>query len=403
MRYISYTLIFTLIVVVIFFVFKVAVNHRELVDYFDIKTSSNIEEDKQPSNTEPLLQNYPEIRQRTQSDDLKITITDGVRHIVPLNKIRSGGPPKDGIPSIDDPKFISVQKASEFLEDNKLGIAVEKDGDWRFYPFQILVWHEIVNDVFKGENILVTYCPLCQTGIVFVPEVEGEFVEFGTSGRLYNSNLVMYDRKTDSLWSQQGGRAIVGKLAGERLKIRSADNIFWSEFRKAHPEAEVLSRKTGVSRDYSSDPYGEYYTTKGTLFPLENEDDRLFDKAITYGLEVNGETKAYAEEAIKRDGLINDVFADLNLVVVVEPITQAVRFYNSSIYHPISSSLDGRLVVEFELRDDELFDTATGSKWSFDGEALSGPLVGERLERINPEFGFWFAWVAFNPKTHLYK
>lgn len=138
-----------------------------------------------------------------------VNVTNGVRHSVPLAEIIGGGPEKDGIPSIDEPKFVSITDAT-FLSDDELGIAVTLRDTAKFYPFQILVWHEIVNDEIEGQRILVTYCPLCRSGIVFDPLVSGERVEFGTSGKLWNSNLVMYDRKTDSLWSQILGEAIVG-------------------------------------------------------------------------------------------------------------------------------------------------------------------------------------------------
>jgi len=142
----------------------------------------------------------------------KIAITDGVRHSIPLDEILSGGPPKDGIPSIDKPKFISIRDADEWLkEENELGLALQIDGVKRFYPYRILVGHEIVNDIINGKRVLITYCPLCFTGIVFDPLIhvfsktsareQSERVEFGVSGKLWNSNLLMYDRKTDTLWS----------------------------------------------------------------------------------------------------------------------------------------------------------------------------------------------------------
>jgi hypothetical protein len=279
------------------------------------------------------------------------------------------------------------------LDDNKLGIAVEKDGSWRFYPFQILVWHEIVNDNFNGEPILVTYCPLCGTGIVFKPVVEGKVVEFGTSGRLYNSNLVMYDRETDTLWSQQGGKAIVGKLTGEELEVRPADNVFWKEFKQAHPEAEVLSRDTGELRDYTSDPYGDYYSSRSIYFPVENSDDRTHPKTVVYGLKVGDKAKAYDEAALKRAKLLNDNFADTGILIVIEPNTQAARFFNRNV--------DDRLLT-FEISDGSVLDKETGSGWNYDGYSTSGPMESGQLERLNPEFGFWFSWVAFNPETELY-
>src|SRR3989344_3707186 len=202
----------------------------------------------------------------------EIMVTDGVKHSVPLDEIIGGGPPKDGIPSIDNPKFISVAEASKVLNDSEPGIALDINGTARFYPFQILVWHEIVNDTINGQRVLVTYCPLCLSGIVFDPLVNGEQVEFGTSGKLWNSNLVMYDRKTDSLWSQILGEAIVGEMTGTRLEILPSDQIRFGDWRKLHPNGEVLSRDTEATRFYGQDPYGDYYTTPGTFFPGDKKD-----------------------------------------------------------------------------------------------------------------------------------
>ncbi|MBI4160268.1 DUF3179 domain-containing protein, partial [Candidatus Wolfebacteria bacterium] len=193
----------------------------------------------------------------TFQETKKIMITSGVKHSVPLDEIVGGGPPKDGIPSIDRPKFISVGEASEQVSDAEPGLALEIGSVSRFYPFQVLVWHEIVNDTIGGRRILVTYCPLCLSGIVFDPVVNGERVEFGTSGKLWNSNLVMYDRKTESLWSQILGEAIVGEMTGTQLKVLPSDQIRFGDWRKFHPSGEVLSRDTGATRFYGQDPYGD--------------------------------------------------------------------------------------------------------------------------------------------------
>ncbi len=289
----------------------------------------------------------------------EIMITDGVKHSVPLDEIIGGGPPKDGIPSIDAPKFISAAEASKFLTDSEPGIALNINGVDRFYPFQILVWHEIVNDVVGGERVLVTYCPLCLSGIVFDPLVNGERVEFGTSGKLWNSNLVMYDRKTDSLWSQILGEAIVGELTGAKLKVLSSDMVRFGDFKKLHPSGSVLSRDTGATRFYGQDPYGDYYTTPGTYFPVGKKDDRLSDKDFVLGIVVNGKAKAYWPEAVKKLGKVEDYFENKTIVVQYEKDIDAVRIFEKNS--------DGT------------------------------------LERINPFGSFWFSWVATHPDTELFK
>lgn len=289
----------------------------------------------------------------------EIMVTDGTKHSVPLNEILGGGPGKDGIPPIDNPKFISIAEANKQLTDTNPGIALEIDGDARFYPFQILVWHEIVNDVIDGKRVLVTYCPLCLSGIVFDPVVSGEQVEFGTSGKLWNSNLVMYDRKTDSLWSQILGEAIVGEMTGTKLEVLPSDMMRYENFKKIHTAGRVLSRDTGAVRFYGQDPYGDYYTTPGTYFPVGAKDDRLEEKDFILGIVVNSRAKAYWPEAIKVAGEITDQFEGKTIVARYEKEIDAVRLYEKKT----------------------------------DGS----------LERINPFGAFWFSWVAAHPETELYR
>lgn len=295
----------------------------------------------------------------------EIMVTDGVKHSVPLNEILGGGPPKDGIPSIDNPKFVSVSEASKLLRDNEPGIAISIDGATRFYPFQILVWHEIVNDTINGRRVLVTYCPLCLSGIIFDPIVNGERVEFGTSGKLWNSNLVMYDRKTESLWSQILGEAIVGEMTGTQLKVLPSDMIRYGDFKKQNPDGTVLSRDTGTTRFYGQDPYGDYYTTPGTYFPVGKKDDRLNDKDFILGIVVNGKAKAYWPEAVKKAGEVEDNFEGKTIIARYEKEIDAVRLF-----------------------------------FAQGGSASGGE---KKLERINPFGAFWFSWVAAHPDTELFK
>ncbi len=289
----------------------------------------------------------------------KIEITNGVKHIVPLDQIVGGGPPKDGIPSIDHPKFIGVVDAQKFLSDRDPGILFSISGTSRFYPFQILVWHEIVNDTLTGKRVLISYCPLCFSGIVFDPVVNGEWVEFGTSGKLWNSNLVMYDRKTQSLWSQVLGEGIVGDEAGVKLAVLPSDIVRFGDFKNLHPDGEVLSRDTGFTRAYGEDPYGNYYTTPGTYFPLTNKDSRLNDKDFVLGIVVNGKAKAYYQPSIKAEGTIEDAFQGETIVAEYKKDIDAVEI--------------------FEKKSD-------------------GTLA--RIEYIG---SFWFSWAATHPGTDLYK
>lgn len=302
----------------------------------------------------PIEQNDdPSFDTRTK----EIFVTDGVRHSVPLNEILGGGPPKDGIPSIDDPKYVSIADA-DFITDDEPGIAVSLNGIDRFYPFQIMVWHEIVNDNFNGQEVLVTYCPLCLSGIVFDPLVAGERVEFGTSGKLWQSNLIMYDRKTDSYWSQVLGEAIVGEMTGTKLTVLPSDMTRFGEWKGLHPNGQVLSRDTGAIRFYGRDPYGDYYTDNGSIFfPVANSDDRLENKDLVLGLVINEQALAIDAQAAKAKGELRTTFEGKTIVATYEPEIEATRV--------------------FEILSD-----------------------GTR-ERINPFPNFWFSWVAAHPETEL--
>jgi len=317
-----------------------------------------------------------------------------VKHSIPLNEIISGGPPKDGIPSIDNPKFESVVSADQYLKDDGFGLAIEVAGQHRFYPYQILVWHEIVNDHFNGKPLLVTYCPLCFTGIVFEPTVNGETVEFGTSGKLWNNNLLMYDRKTDSLWSQALGEAVVGKLTGTELIHYPALTTSWKAWKDVHPDGEVLSRNTGALRDYTRDPYGNYYTNSSILFPLSNIDGRLGIKENIYGIRVGDARKAYVHKDIEEEKVINDVVNDQALLILFDSNLSAVRMFDRNV---------DNINLSFELKDGKLIDTDTNSVWSFGGKAISGPMKGVQLEIIIHENSFWFSWAASFPETDIYQ
>jgi len=321
-------------------------------DFFDKETS--LDEDALEEIVEKAREDNPEAQNITTKE---IMVTDGVKHSVPLFEIQGGGPPKDGIPPIDNPEFISISDAESEVADDMVGIAVTVDRDHRFYPFNILVWHEIVNDTFDDRPVLVSYCPLCLSGIVFDPMVQGERVEFGTSGKLWNSNLVMYDRKTDSLWSQVLGEAIVGEMAGTKLTVLPSDQIKFGNWKSLHPDGKVLSRNTGAFRDYDDDPYGDYYTTPGTFFSLTNRDDRLPDKTLVLGVVVNGEAKAYVPSAVEKKGSFTDKVGGEVLLVQWQDNIGSFRISNAK----------------------------------------------HKEERINPFPTFWFAWVAAHPDTELYK
>src|SRR5918996_759321 len=202
--------------------------------------------------------------------------TDFSKHSVPLSEFLSGGPPRDGIPPIDEPKPTSQAEADEWLSDREPVLAVELGDEVRAYPVQILVWHEIVNDQLEGRPIAVTYCPLCNSSLVFDRRVRGRTLTFGTTGNLRNSDLVMWDRQTESWWQQLTAEAVVGELTGTRLAVLPSQVVSWADFQRLHPDGDVLSRDTGVARDYGRNPYEGYDQPDSQPFLFDGEtDDRL--------------------------------------------------------------------------------------------------------------------------------
>ncbi len=324
-------------------------------------------------------------------------------HIVPFDQIVSGGPPPDGIPSIDNPKFVNVQDAGNFMSDSDLVLGININGDIRAYPLLILVWHEIVNDKVGGVPVAVTYCPLCFTNQVFNSTTIGynRALQFGTSGKLYNSNLVMYDRTSKSLWSQALGQSIVGKYAGLKLQRIPFDISYWKDWKRLYPNSKILSKDTGFSRPYGADPYGDYYTSNQLYFPVSNHDNRLGLKEKIVGLDnTDGigkvQYKAYKLQQIETQKVINDDIGG-KPVTLFSLHPAMVRVYDRMV-------IEGGKILEFEYSNsnNKITDKQTGTEWNFDGQAVNGTLKGTHLTRLPFDEGFWFEWVAFHPETALY-
>jgi uncharacterized protein DUF3179 len=317
-----------------------------------------------------------------------------IKHIVPLDQIVSGGPPPDGIPSIDNPKFLSVVDANKFLKDSDLVVGLTINGQTKAYPLLILVWHEIINDKVGGVPVTVTYCPLCFTTKVFNRTISGHIVEFGTSGKLYNNNLVMYDRLNGSLWSQALGEGIVGTHAGENLKRIPFDLAYWKDWKQLYPNSVVLSTDTGFTRPYGVDPYGDYYTSDQLFFPISNLDKRLGLKEMVVGLDNEGQYKAYILHQIESSKIINDKVGNKS-IVLFSLYPRMVRAYVPIIHE---QTLD----FQYNASANKITDKQTGSEWNFDGLAVNGQMKGKQLMRIPFDEGFWFSWAAFHPQTKIY-
>lgn len=210
---------------------------------------------------------------------------------IELNLILEGGPGKEGIPAINNPKFVKINEAK--IRDDVLGVLVDINGKKRYYPFNILVWHELVNDSFNGSEIVVTFCPLCGSAIVFNARVKKERLQFGVSGKLYESNLLMYDKRTESLWSQSRGEAVVGDYTGTKLELVKMQVLRFDELKSKYPETQILSEKTDHYRDYSFYPYGDYESTEKLYFPVSVHDKRFPAKEIMYVFNVNDKSVAF--------------------------------------------------------------------------------------------------------------
>ena len=333
-------------------------------------------------------------------------------------QIMSGGPPPDGIPSIDAPTFQSVQSASQWLEPDDVVLGVEHNGEAKAYPIRILNWHEIVNDTIGDTPIAATYCPLCGSGVVFVqPELNGQRAEFGTSGRLYNSDLVMYDRVTGTFWSQLEGKPMVGPLVGEFGELERLPNSMarWEGWRSTHPEGQVLARPTSATamggsppqtdnpedaqrvRDYAHNPYAGYDERESLMFPVPSDDGRLGNKELVSGVTLQDQAKAYLKSAVQDVGALNDFIGGVPVLVAWHPELDDVVVYRRKV--------DERpRPLEFQLDDGQLVDSATETIWGWDGRAEAGPLAegGTRLDRVTSTTTFWFAWAAFHSGTQLF-
>jgi hypothetical protein len=337
--------------------------------------------------------------------------TDFSRHEVPLDEIIGGGPGKDGIPAIDEPKFVPIDRV-DWLVEREPVIAFGTGDDWRAYPIQILVWHEIVNDVVAETPVAITFCPLCHTAIAFDRTVDGRVLDFGTTGNLRHSDLVMYDRQTESWWQQVTGLAIVGELTGTQLEFLPAQLISWGQFVQAHPDGTVLSRDTGHPRDYDRNPYPGYDAADSDPFLLEDKtliDGRLSPKVRILGIVIGDEAAAYPFPFLAEHPVVNDEVGGEPIVVVWTdgaasglggPTVAGGEIVGAA--NAFSREVDGRTLT-FETDAGLMKDVETGSTWTFEGSATAGELEGSRLELLVSDSPFWFAWAVFRPDTRVWQ
>lgn len=332
-------------------------------------------------------------------------------HSVDYAEIFSGGPPRDGIPPLDSPRFESIASADLWIEDIEPVILLDTEGEARAYPLQILTWHEIVNDQVGEIPVAVTFCPLCNTALVFVrPEINGEILTFGTSGNLRYSDLVMWDRQTESWWQQFNGEAIIGDLLGTKLERIPSAIISWSDFKSNYPDGLVLSIQTGFQRSYGRNPYAGYDNVNSHPFAYVGDlDGQLPAMARVVGVNLeNGEGGAFALELLQENRVLNEKLGDVALVLFWKPGT-ASALESSSISNGrdvgttgvFAAAVDGQTLTFEAGEEGQFLDKETRSTWDIFGKALDGPLAGSSLERLAHHDTFWFAWAAFVPDSEL--
>ncbi|MDQ2997792.1 MAG: DUF3179 domain-containing protein, partial [Chloroflexota bacterium] len=337
--------------------------------------------------------------------------TDFTKHSVPYADILTGGPPKDGIPAIDVPTFVAVEAADSWLKPNEPVILVQVGAVVRAYPIQILIWHELVNDTVGGQPLVVSFCPLCNTAIAFDRTLDGRVLDFGTTGRLRYSNLIMYDRQTETWWQQATGRAIVGAQTGAQLAFYPAAIVAWADFKAAHPDGQVLSRATGYTRAYGGNPYPGYDDVNSTPFLYRGPvtPGTLPATARVLTIARNGAAVAYPYATLEQQRVVNDAVGDTPVVVFWAAGTASALDASSiaggrdvGAATAFARVLDGRTLT-FTRDGDRVVDDQTGSTWNGLGQAIQGPLVGQELASIVAVNHLWFSWAAFQPDTRIYQ
>lgn len=336
--------------------------------------------------------------------------TNFCKHNVDYSSLMSGGPPPDGIPAVDEPKFESFEAGDEWLGPEWPVMAYEHDGDARAYPLAILIWHEIANDTVGGKPVALTFCPLCNSTIAFSRIApDGRELDFGTTGLLRHSDLVMYDRQTESFWQQITGEGIVGHYTGEQLEFLPSQIMAWQDFKSKYPDGQVLSRDTGHPRSYGQNPYGGYDDPDSRPFLFRGfPDDRLPPKERIVGIELDDTAVVYPFSDLQEVKVINDEIAGEAIVVFWEPGVKSSldsgQMQNSrdvgtaAVY---SRSVEGQTLTFEPGEENQFLDQETGSTWNLVGEAISGPLEGAQLEKVVHGQHFWFAWAAFMPDTEV--
>jgi hypothetical protein len=352
-------------------------------------------------------------------DDLALVTkdwqTDWARRIIDTDELLIGifaPDPRDIIRPIDEPIFEDVAAIGDQLQPQEPGAVLEVEGEARFYPLRIMTQHEIVNDEIAGIPVAVTYCPLCNTAAIFDRRVEGTVLRFGVSGLLRNSDLVMWDSATHSLWQQITGEGIVGRFAGTQLEFLPSALVRWEDFRSEHPDGQVLSLEQGLpGYNYGRNPY-EGYSSRPVPFGFfqDDPDPRFPALERVVGIRVAESTKAYPFSVIAAERVVNDVVDGVPVVVFwgaaatadaldADQVADGQGIGTGIAFSPV---VDGQTLTFTAVDDTTFRDDQTGSLWSLLGTAVDGPLTGSELGIIIHQNEFWFAWSAFNEGAPVY-
>ncbi|MEQ9289945.1 MAG: DUF3179 domain-containing protein [Cyclobacteriaceae bacterium] len=317
--------------------------------------------------------------------------------LIPFNEVRDGGPGKDGIPALTNPEFIDVGQAT-YLNDIDLVVGYKSGNEVRAYPHKIFDWHEIINDDLSGRKVAITHCPLTGTSLGWEREYDGKTTTFGVSGLLYNTNLMPYDRTTNSTWTQIGELCVNGELSGTMAETFQIFETEWGTWKTLYPETKVVSTNTGHSRNYGQYPYGDYRTANGLIFSVSVDDNRLPQKERVHGIIIDKKVKVYRFNSMTQNPLITDTFQGQNLTIVGSPEKNFIISFKEKMI--------GSTVLSFNVINDFnspiILEDQLGNKWDVFGHATSGPNAGEKLEPTNSFIGMFFSWAPFYGLPEIY-
>ena len=318
--------------------------------------------------------------------------------LIPSSQLVSGGPGRDGIPALNRPRAVGAASGDQFLSPDALVLGVRIGGQARAYPHNVLWWHEIVNDDLGGRPITVSYCPLTGSGMAYDPAIGGRVLDFGVSGLLFDNNLVLFDRGTESLWSQMRVQAVCGPLIRTAPALLPVVQSTWASWKALHPETTVVSFDTGFRRNYNQYPYGTYDQIGDTslLFPQSFVDPRRPMKELVLGISQAGTARAYPYGALGERSAVNDVVGTRAVLVLFDRRAQmAIAFDRDVSGQRLSFEVVGPAAFPFRFRDRE-----TGLLWDLGGAAVAGPLAGTGLNQVATYSAM--CWASFNRGTELY-